>query len=97
MTEVAPLELLQDLFGGNIRYSERPIKYNRNAKAVYTWEISGNTCLPCLRELRPYLLIKGNRIDQIFKSQWARYSRRNTIPEDERNLRKSIYEELRIV
>jgi hypothetical protein len=95
MTEEAPLELLKELFGGMIKFSERT-KYNKNAKPIYTWEIGGNTCLPILREIRPYLLIKGSRIDVISKSKWEPYGRKNNIPDDERALRKSIYEELRV-
>ncbi len=52
---VVPL-LFQNVFGGGLH--KRLPDGRRTLRTQYHWEITGHSCLPILKELLPYILIK---------------------------------------
>ena len=56
MSELAPLELLHNRFGGALR-AETKIRFNR--KLMYVWSVVANDTKDFLETLRPYLVVKA--------------------------------------
>jgi hypothetical protein len=57
----APLDKLQQLFGGAISLKHPSVRQGPNAAPYYTWMVTGHTAAMAISTLRPYLLVKGEQ------------------------------------
>src|SRR5215468_12516086 len=61
-TDVRPLRKAKDIWGGAI-FSRTRTSYCRNAQDQWRWEIYGHSSIQFLRDIRPFVVIKGEQID----------------------------------
>ncbi len=68
---LAPLEFLRDRWGGSIRLNHRRERKRKdllvNERPVYTWGLASRMAETMLRDIRPYLLLKGAQADLVFE------------------------------
>ena len=63
--EPAPLRFLQRLWGGSLGLFDRRVSLRHRPRWV--WRVSGEKAVTLLKEVRPYLLVKGPVADVVIK------------------------------
>ena len=90
----APLRLFVEVFGGSIRLTERA----GNQRAIYEWVAAGIMGAEALRQMRPYLRVKGEEADVALRFHGlmkSRSDRRSGLTVEEAGERERLYQELR--
>ncbi len=93
----APLDKLQQMFGGCLNLKHPSARQGPNAAPYYTWMITGHTAAAALNSIRQYLVVKYEQAALGLEFQtctgWSRGGRR-ALSVEEIDLRKRYHERM---
>lgn len=94
MTDIEPILLFQELYGGNItKYQPK----TKNSKEFYRWGVWSNKAIHILEDCFPYFTIKRKKAELAIKLLRLGRFNRKTLTQDVINRRREIVDEYKLL